>query len=244
MDRMVVDLSHHNTVTSFAEVKAAGIIGVIHKATEGTSFRDKTYAAREKAARAVGLEWGCYHFLKHGQAAKQMDWFLGIALPAAGSRVAIDFEDELSDLDDLHEAIRRIQTVDRSLQIAIYGGSMLKSLLGNSVDPILAPHALWLAQYTAKQPSWPDETWPAWTLWQYTDGAVGGTPRVVPGIGPCDCNTFNGSRANCKKWFNSASSEPLTVPAPIGEVAPAEILIRITAPAGIAVRLLVNGEER
>ena len=38
----VIDLSHHNTVTSFQDAKAAGILGVIHKATEGTIFVDAT----------------------------------------------------------------------------------------------------------------------------------------------------------------------------------------------------------
>jgi len=30
----VIDLSHHNTVTSFADIKGAGVLGVIHKATQ------------------------------------------------------------------------------------------------------------------------------------------------------------------------------------------------------------------
>jgi hypothetical protein len=30
---LVVDLSHHNDVTDFGAVKAAGIAGIIHKAT-------------------------------------------------------------------------------------------------------------------------------------------------------------------------------------------------------------------
>jgi len=29
----IIDISHHNLVTSFAKVKSAGIYGIIHKAT-------------------------------------------------------------------------------------------------------------------------------------------------------------------------------------------------------------------
>jgi len=34
----VIDLSHHNTVTSFQQIKGNGIIGVIYKATQSTRF--------------------------------------------------------------------------------------------------------------------------------------------------------------------------------------------------------------
>jgi GH25 family lysozyme M1 (1,4-beta-N-acetylmuramidase) len=36
---LVVDLSHHNDVADFGAVKAAGIAGIIHKATEGARSR-------------------------------------------------------------------------------------------------------------------------------------------------------------------------------------------------------------
>lgn len=68
MNLTVVDLSHWNTVTSFAEMKAGGIIGVIHKATEDTGYLDNTYHDREAEARAAGLGWAAYHFLKPGLA--------------------------------------------------------------------------------------------------------------------------------------------------------------------------------
>ncbi|MDQ3746468.1 MAG: glycoside hydrolase family 25 protein, partial [Acidobacteriota bacterium] len=54
LPNVVIDLSHHNTVTSFQQVKDAGILGVIHKATEGTSFVDPRYTERRTAALAVG----------------------------------------------------------------------------------------------------------------------------------------------------------------------------------------------
>jgi Glycosyl hydrolases family 25 len=59
---MVVDLSHHNDVADFGAVKAAGIAGVIHKATEGVSFTDKLYGGR----RAYGGPWG-FKSVHHGQ---------------------------------------------------------------------------------------------------------------------------------------------------------------------------------
>ena len=43
---VVVDLSHHNENVDFAKMKANGIVGVIHKATQGLTYVDKTYAKR------------------------------------------------------------------------------------------------------------------------------------------------------------------------------------------------------
>ena len=34
--------------------------------------------------------------------------------------------------------------------------------------------------------------WTTWTMWQYTDGAIGPEPHSVEGIGHCDRNKFNG----------------------------------------------------
>jgi Glycosyl hydrolases family 25 len=47
---LVVDLSHHNDVADFGKVKASGIAGIIHKATEATGFADKMYADATNAA--------------------------------------------------------------------------------------------------------------------------------------------------------------------------------------------------
>lgn len=209
-DLVIIDLSHHNTVTDFAAVKRAGVIGIIHKATEGTSFVDKTFATRRTQANAAGLKWASYHFLKHGNVDAQMTHYLGTAAPVRGERVVIDYEDEACTLDDLRAAVKRIRTLRPDVQIAIYAGHLIKQQLGNKRDELLATCSLWIAHYTsASSPSWPTATWPVWSLWQYSDGQAGGSPKDVPGINaPHDCNAFNGSRTNCEKWMGPVSSAP------------------------------------
>jgi len=54
---VVIDLSHFNTVTSFSDIKSAGVVGIIHKATQATNWSDPTYADRKQQATAAGL-WG------------------------------------------------------------------------------------------------------------------------------------------------------------------------------------------
>ncbi|HLQ24778.1 MAG TPA: GH25 family lysozyme [Acidiferrobacterales bacterium] len=58
---VVIDLSHHQEQVDFEKIKASEIVGVIHKATEGSAFVDKMYTTRQDQARQAGLLWGAYH---------------------------------------------------------------------------------------------------------------------------------------------------------------------------------------
>ena len=98
---LVIDLSHHNTVTDFGKIAAAGIRGVIHKATEGVTFKDAEYGPRRQAAIGAGLIWGAYHFLRPGDMKAQAKFFLDTAKLDAGTLIAADHEDEGVSVDDL-----------------------------------------------------------------------------------------------------------------------------------------------
>lgn len=50
---VVIDLSHHNEVADFGKVYASGVRGVIHKATQGSTFIDADYASRRATAQAA-----------------------------------------------------------------------------------------------------------------------------------------------------------------------------------------------
>jgi lysozyme len=212
----VIDLSHYNTPPDFAALKAAGLVGVIAKASEGATFKDDKYASFRSGALAAGLAFCSYHYLKHGNAAAQVDWWLSCANPVQGERMCIDYEDSSCTLDDLYGTIARLQAVRPDLEITIYSGNLIKEQLGLKYDPKLAPLSLWLAQYTSGTPSWPTGTWTNWTLWQYSDGVVGGEPKTMNGMkSQTDCNTFNGSSENCAKWLNPAAApQPSPQPFP------------------------------
>lgn len=225
----IVDLSHHNPEPNWRQLKAAGIVGVILKATEGKTYIDDTFSPRREAARAAGLIVSSYHFLKHGSVPEQMSHYLDVVAPTVGERVVIDYEDAACRLDDLRIAVDRLRAQPLDLQITIYAGHLLKEQLGNDRDPLLADAALWIAQYNNTGPKWPTGTWPVWSLWQYTDRAT------VPGISkPVDGNKFNGSVANAAKWLAPAGAvEPVPVEA---------VKIDIAVPPGVEVDIKVNGE--
>jgi len=76
---VVIDLSHWQMPVDFAKAKSAGIAAVILKATQGSGWKDATFAGRFAAATAAGLLVGAYHFLDNSPPALQVDNFLSTA---------------------------------------------------------------------------------------------------------------------------------------------------------------------
>ena len=190
---VVIDLSHFNNVTDFNAVKADGIVGVIHKATEGIDYTDSMYHARRSQALAAGLWWGAYHFGTGDDGVAQAKYFLSIVNPAPTDLLALDFEQNTTGssmgLAEAEQFVSYVQSVTGRWP-GLYSGSYIKELLGNNQNSTLANCWFWLSEYgpTAHVPA----NWPTWTMWQYTDGSVGPEPHSVPGVGKCDRDQFNG----------------------------------------------------
>lgn len=202
----VVDLSHFNPPADFVKAKAAGVIGIIHKATQGTGFADPLYASRRTAAKAAGLLWGAYHFGTGDDVDAQFSKFLAVAQPDASTLVALDFERNTTTANDsmtLAQAKQFLQKIEAKLgrKAVVYGGDYLKAQLGAAADPYLAQHRLWWAQYNATCALPP--TWPSYWLWQFTDGHHGPDPQNVPGIGTPDCDTYDGTDAELAASWSS-----------------------------------------
>jgi lysozyme len=196
----VIDISHHQPVVDWREVRDAGIVAVIHKATEGATFRDPAYAGRRAAARAAGLLWGSYHYAGTADAALQVENYLDHARPAAGDLVCIDYEPGPSGAVMEPQALLHfIELIHARLDRwpLLYGCKRLAEAVADLAEAgsgsLLGSCPLWLARYGEVPPEVP-LPWSRWTLWQYPDGIDGPEPRAVPGIGPCDRDRFNGTR--------------------------------------------------
>jgi lysozyme len=208
----IVDLSHHNAGPDLLKAKAAGIVGVIQKATQGISFRDSTFLTNRGKAAAAGLLFGAYHFGTGADGAVQADFFLDVAQPVEGDLLVLDFEENPAGpsmtLEQARAFVTRVKTV-RGRWPGLYAGNYLKTLIGSVTDPVLVNCWLWIAQY-ASAPVIP-HGWSKWTMWQYTDGIHGPEPHTIDGIGPCDRDTFNGKLEELfALWQPSAAAAPIT----------------------------------
>jgi lysozyme len=203
----VVDLSHHNENVDFAAAKKDGILGVVHKATQGLTFKDCSYAERKPLAVQSGLFWGAYHFGIDGDGTAQAKYFLDFVKPDSNVLLVLDFEKNTQG---------GTMTLKQAEDFAIYvngqtnrwpglytGYSFIKdSVPGADKSDVLAKCLLWLAKYSNSIIV--PKPWTNWTLWQYTDGNIGPAPHAVKGIGNCDRDKFNGDGDALKKlWLNN-----------------------------------------
>jgi len=206
MINKVIDLSHHNTLTSnaFHQLAADGMIGIIHKATQGKTMVDEKYADRERRARSVGMLWGAYHFLVAGVSVEdQLGHFLGQVDPRT-TLLALDFETNgatgtTPTVDQAHEFVTRIAEETGRYPV-FYSGHTIKEALGLRKDPLLGKCPLWWAQYgpTASIQA----SWDQYALWQYTGDGIGDTPHNAPGVlGNVDRNKFKGSDDELRTWW-------------------------------------------
>jgi lysozyme len=190
---VIIDISHHNGNPDFVQAAADGLVGVIHKASQGLTYKDPKYTANRQKALAAGLLWGAYHFGTGGDGAAQADFFLATVNPGPDTLIVLDYEPNTQgptmSLDDARAFLSEINANVGRFP-GLYSGSLIKEQLGNNKDPILAQCFFWLAQYGPNAAVPPN--WSTWTLWQYTDGNLGPQPHTVPGIGACDRDKFNG----------------------------------------------------
>jgi len=211
-----IDISHYQSDIDWALVaEHPTLLGVIHKATEGTSWTDQDFAKNREAALAAGLAFASYHYLHPGDADLQMAHYLEVVQPEMGERVVIDYEepDPCVDLGDLKDAVDYLRKHRPDLQITIYGASMLTEHCVNEDSSFLEGTSLWAARFSStNQPVIASPPWTTWSAWQFTDEG-----RIQGIAGDVDLNTFNGSQEACLDWFGPVPEfvpmpEPIAVP--------------------------------
>ena len=203
---VVIDLSHFNTVTDFNAVKEAGIVGVIHKATEGPGYVDPKYLTHRSQALAAGLWWGAYHFGTSDDGVAQAQHFLSVVNPGENDLLVLDFEQNTAGgsmtLEGAEQFVAHVQGATGRWP-GFYSGSYIKQLLGQGQNPTLANCWFWLSEY-GHTPNVP-ANWPTWTMWQYTDGTIGPEPHAVAGVGNCDRDQFNGDMGGLTRLWGYAT---------------------------------------
>lgn len=235
INRLVLDLSHHETVQDWDKVKGDGIVGIIYKATQGRSYTDPTYWTARAHALGEGLIWGSYHFGENGDVAKQVDNYLSYAEPSVSDLFCLDLEDYGSKSMTLAQAKEFIEAVEwklgRPTECVIYSGNTIKEMLGKKVDSFWGARRLWLAQYSTK-PS-VQNSWDTYWLWQYSDGEEGPMPHDVDGINDMvDSNHFDGSPEDLLvQW--SGGQKPTPPPEPEKSV----VKIIVQAPPNVKVEV-------
>jgi lysozyme len=230
----VIDLSHHNIIPEgLKPAKDSGILGIIHKATEGVTYKDPTCAARLYLAKQAGMKFGTYHFMRPGDPGDQVAFYYdtvqSIQSQAGDSQDwlwACDFEADGISLDQVLSFMEQLEIVTHQSPV-LYSGHSLKDALKVKPDTRLSKYRLWLAQY-ASSPTLP-VGWTKYFLWQYSDkGSVTG---ISP---PTDVNAYDGNADTLLAEWSGTSAQPK--PEPSDKL----VKIGINAPTDVQIELWLN----
>ncbi|MEC0237767.1 GH25 family lysozyme [Paenibacillus kribbensis] len=212
-----IDVSHHQGAIDFKKVAAAGISFVFIKATQGQSFRSKTFLQFVKDAKTAGLLVGAYHYVDDSAttpelARQEAANFVSTIKDAGGIQAfdlppVMDYESNKSGLSKAAvTAVAKafLQEVEQltGVRPIVY---TYPSFIGNFTG--LSDYPLWIARYSASQVPPDASGWTSWDFWQYSDGSAGGMlpsgTRKVSGIaGPVDLNEYNGTVDELRTRFN------------------------------------------
>ena len=176
----VIDISHYQTIPEdLMATAASGILGVIHKCTEGGSYVDDKCQARHYLTQQAGMRFGIYHFLKNGDQVDHARHFIDTAhtlgvldentLLAADHEADVSFDSLMVFLEEIEEMTGRVPV--------IYSGHTIKDQCSSS-NPYPNKYRLWLAHYN-DEPTLPVGC-EKFYLHQYTDkGHVDGINGYV-----------------------------------------------------------------
>ncbi len=199
---LIFDGYHGDSISSFHDMKNAGIVLTIFKACQGTSD-DSAYEGFVDRALSIDLLVGAYHFATKGNGKSQAQHFLKKLRP--GMLMALDFEETGGTHMSVAEAENFVQEiVDQTGHLpALYYGHLLLEIEkegGVGADSILRQCPAWISRYGNTQPK-PIANQDM-VMWQYTGDGVGPKPHRIAG---CD------NDADLSVWIGNPDDIPAFV---------------------------------
>ena len=180
-----IDVSHHQGLIPWEEVKGGEIRFAFIKATEGTGHTDSYFSYNWQGAERAGLLRGAYHFFSMGSSGKeQAEYYISVVPPEAYSLPPV-IDIEVSLKHEPYSIRREVEDMSEALE-AHYGKIPILYMDGNTYNHVYKGHQ-------PSNPIWYREIWyrpllVPWRFWQYSDRGS------VPGIqGNVDLNVFRGT---------------------------------------------------
>jgi len=201
-----LDVSSWNGTIRWGKVASSGYSFAFGKATEGTSYNDKTYSANRNGSESAGLVFGAYHFARPAgkniaaataSAIRQASHFLTVAAPQPGDLPPVLDLEATGNLPKGRLLAWTLAWLNQiyartGVQPFVYTSPLFwKRRLLDSTAAAAGGTGLWIAHWTsASKPTVPAQNWngSGWRFWQWTNCAK------VPGIKHCtDGDRLNGA---------------------------------------------------
>ena len=185
----VIDVSHHETVTSWGALRQHTSV-IYTKATEGTTYTDPTLDAWATGAEENGLDFGFFHYFWPGSLAnarQQASFFVSaISKYSYSCLPVVDVEESngysAQAVTAAVEAFRAEVKAETGLNCMIYVSA---GQIDRFFDPLPADAPLWIADYSSPFVDGPRSisaqvAGRMWAMWQYTDSAY--WPGLASGV--------------------------------------------------------------
>lgn len=186
-----IDVSHHNPILDWAEVKRQNINFTYIKATEGITHDDRNYPYNYKLAKENNIKIGSYHFYNFGISGReQAKHFIRIAKCHSGDLIpAIDVEHSpanpySTDTTFIKSVIKELLVMENELyeyygvHPIIYTNTDCYKLYIKNFFP---NNLIWISSLNKE----PNENIKNWIIWQFTHtGELNGI------VGDLDLNYF------------------------------------------------------
>jgi lysozyme len=219
----IVDVHADDGRVDLAAAARAGVVALIHKATEGRDFTDRAYAEAVPRARAAGLLVGLYHYANATDPVTQAEHFLRAADPHPDALLALDCEDNARSRFGTMNAqgaarfAQRVYDARGRWPLFYSFRSFIRAMrFDDDARAVLARCPLWEAQYAERSVAPASPVWSKVDLWQYTNGNHGPRdqsryPRVTPGFTRRrqDRSAFVGAVDALRGWWSSAGLAPV-----------------------------------
>jgi lysozyme len=88
----VIDISHYQN-PDFVKLRASGVVGVVHKASQGLGYQDPLYQEHRRQALAANFLWGAYHLGDNSDPGEQVKHFFKCAKPDPATLLALQWAD-------------------------------------------------------------------------------------------------------------------------------------------------------
>lgn len=186
-----IDVSHHNPILDWAEVKRQNINFTYLKATEGITHDDRNYRYNYKLAKENNIKTGSYHFYNFGISGReQAKHFIRIAKCKSGDLIpAIDVEHSPAnpyskDPTFIKSVIKELKVMEHELyeyygvHPVIYTNTDCYKLYINDLFP---NNPIWISSLN-KEPS---DDIKNWIIWQFTHSG-----KLEGMVGDLDLNYF------------------------------------------------------
>jgi GH25 family lysozyme M1 (1,4-beta-N-acetylmuramidase) len=201
------DLSHFQQFPNFPQVRASGVDFAVLKASEGTGYTDPSMATNRRNAHAAGLIVGLYHFARAGDPAAEAAYFLRtIGAVQPGEFLVLDWEVPAGNPPAWCQ--QWLDAVRAATGVAPLIYMNQSAVNGSNWSNVAKTYGLWLARYdNAPGVFNPVPYWGVPAMKQYSDRGA------VPGVaGPCDVDSFNGTRDQLLKYGKGSPTPPPTPP--------------------------------